>query len=146
MKSRLAGQWPTPHFHPARGRTAYTGGTVEIDNESLILRSRRPAEKSDTSCCRDAAPASAQDFSAQASRAAFLFEVPKSNSPLVARELQIGGAKRLNAFFANSVNSLSMSMVNFSCCVSCTPDVTREVTAQPTRSAVRMEAGIHAGV
>ena len=53
---------------------------------------------------------------------------------------------RLNAFFANSVNSPSLSMVNFSCCVRILPDVTREVTAQPTRSAVRMESGIHAGV
>lgn len=52
----------------------------------------------------------------------------------------------LNAFFANSVNSLSMSMVNFSCCVRTPPDVTREVTALPTRSAVRMESGVHAGV
>jgi hypothetical protein len=52
----------------------------------------------------------------------------------------------LNAFFANSVNSLPMSMVNFSCCVCCAPNVTREVTAQPTRSAVRMESGLHAGV
>ena len=53
---------------------------------------------------------------------------------------------RLNAFFANSVNSPSMSMVNFSCCVCLPLDVTREVTAQPTRSAVRMEFGVHAGV
>jgi hypothetical protein len=55
-------------------------------------------------------------------------------------------AGRLNAFFANSVNSPSMSMVNFSCCVRSAPDVTREVTAQPMRSAVRTEAGVHAGV
>ena len=53
---------------------------------------------------------------------------------------------RLNAFFANSVNSPSLSMVNFSCCVRILPDVTREVTAQPTRSVVRMEAWVHAGV
>jgi hypothetical protein len=52
----------------------------------------------------------------------------------------------LNAFFANSVNSPSKSMVNFSSCVRSMPDVTREVTAQPMRSAVRMEAGVHAGV
>lgn len=54
--------------------------------------------------------------------------------------------RSLNAFFANSVNSPALSMVNFSCCVRIAPDVTREVTAQPTRSAVRMESGIHAGV
>ena len=53
---------------------------------------------------------------------------------------------RLNGFFANSVNSPSMSMVNFSCCVRFALDVTREVTAQPMRSAVRMETGVHAGV
>jgi hypothetical protein len=55
-------------------------------------------------------------------------------------------AGRLNAFFANSVNSPSMSMVNFSCCVCSLADVTREVAAQPMRSAVRTETGIHAGV
>ena len=52
----------------------------------------------------------------------------------------------LNAFFANSVNSSSPSMVNFPCCVCALSNVTREVTAQPTNSAVRMEAGAHAGV
>jgi hypothetical protein len=55
-------------------------------------------------------------------------------------------AGRLNGFFANSVNSPSKSMVNFSCCVRSLPDVTRELTAQPMRSAVRMESGVHAGV
>ena len=55
-------------------------------------------------------------------------------------------ARRLNGFFANSVNSPSMSLVNFSCCVRFALDVTREVTAQPTRLAVRMETGVHAGV
>jgi hypothetical protein len=50
--------------------------------------------------------------------------------------LNRAGHYGLNGFFANSVNSLSMSMVNFSCCVCPLPDVTREVTAQPTRSAV----------
>jgi hypothetical protein len=53
---------------------------------------------------------------------------------------------RLNGFFANSVNSPSKSMVNFSSCVRSLPDVTREVTAQPMRSAVRTESGAHAGV
>jgi len=54
----------------------------------------------------------------------------------------------LNAFFAISVNSSSMSMVNFSCCVgsaqkSCARGVTRRVTPQPTRAALRMEAEAH---
>jgi hypothetical protein len=53
---------------------------------------------------------------------------------------------RFNGFFANSVNSPSVSMVNFSCCVRFALDVTRGVAAQPTRSAVRMETGVHAGV
>jgi hypothetical protein len=55
--------------------------------------------------------------------------------------------RRLNAF-AISVNSPSMSMVNFCCCV-CSAQtgargVTRRVTPQPMRAAVRMEAGDHA--
>src|SRR6185437_66695 len=55
----------------------------------------------------------------------------------------------LNAFFAISANSPSVSMVNFSCCVysaptSCAPGVTRGLTAQPMRVAVRTEAGAHA--
>ena len=54
----------------------------------------------------------------------------------------------LNALFAISVNSPSMSMVNFSCCVGAVPDVargvTRRVTPQPMRATVRMEAGDHA--
>jgi hypothetical protein len=65
------------------------------------------------------------------------------------RRVSPGGAaaaERLNGFFANSVNSPSMSMVNFSSCVCSSLNVTREVTAQPTRSAVRTEAGVHAGV
>jgi hypothetical protein len=63
-----------------------------------------------------------------------------------ARDESSATAGRLNGFFANSVNSPSKSMVNFSCCVRSSPDVTREVTAQPMRSAVRMEIGVHAGV
>jgi hypothetical protein len=55
----------------------------------------------------------------------------------------------LNAFFAISANSPSMSMVNFSCCVcsaptSCAPGVTRGMTAQPMRVAGRTKAGAHA--
>src|SRR4051794_10907181 len=55
----------------------------------------------------------------------------------------------LNALFANSGNSLSVSIVNFSCCV-CSAlffgarGVTRRVTPQPMRAAVRMEAGVDA--
>src|SRR5450631_4614294 len=58
---------------------------------------------------------------------------------------------RLNTFFAISVNSPSMSMVNFSCCVCSAPNtgargVARRVTPQPMRAAVRMEAGADACV
>ena len=55
---------------------------------------------------------------------------------------------RLNAFFAISVNSPSMSMVNFCCCV-CSAlyprarCVMRRVAPQPVRAAVRMKAGDH---
>jgi hypothetical protein len=56
--------------------------------------------------------------------------------------------EHLNAFFAISVNSPSMSMVNFSCCVGsaqkpCAHGVTQRATPQPTRAALRMEAEAH---
>jgi hypothetical protein len=57
-------------------------------------------------------------------------------------------ARLLNGFFAISVNSPSMSMVNFCCCVGSAPkavrSVTRRVTPQPMRAAVWMKAGDHA--
>ena len=54
---------------------------------------------------------------------------------------------RLNALFAFSVNSPSMSMVNFSgCVVSVLPigahGVTRRLTPQPMRAALGTEAGV----
>src|SRR5437868_2602620 len=57
------------------------------------------------------------------------------------------GGLRLNALFAISVNSPSMSMVNFPCCVDWAPispvrGVKRRVTPQP--AAAGMEAGDHA--
>lgn len=59
-----------------------------------------------------------------------------------------GNSRRLNGFFAISMNSPSMSMVNVCCCVGLVPEavrsVTRRVTPQPTRVAVWMEAGDHA--
>ena len=56
---------------------------------------------------------------------------------------------RLNALFAISVNSPSMSMVNFPCCVfgallSGACGVRRRVTPQPMCAAVLMEAGVDA--
>src|ERR1700709_250371 len=56
---------------------------------------------------------------------------------------------RLNALFAISVNSPSMSMVNFPCCVvpalmSGARGVRRRVTPQPMCAAVLMEAGVDA--
>jgi hypothetical protein len=56
---------------------------------------------------------------------------------------------RLNAFFAISVNSPAMSMVNFSCGVGFARNagsrgVTRSVPRQPMRAAIQMEAGAHA--
>src|SRR3954462_2157149 len=55
----------------------------------------------------------------------------------------------INALFAISVNSPSMSMVNFPCCVgvvlnSGARGVRRTVTPQPMRAAVVMEAGADA--
>jgi hypothetical protein len=57
--------------------------------------------------------------------------------------------RRLNAFFSISVNSPSMRLVNFSCCVGSAPKlrargVTRTVTPQPMRAAVQTEAGAYA--
>ena len=56
---------------------------------------------------------------------------------------------RINALFAISVNSPSMSMVNFPCCVfgalkSGARGVRRRVTPQPMCAAVLMEAGVDA--
>src|SRR3954453_9280213 len=56
---------------------------------------------------------------------------------------------RLNALFAISVNSPSMSMVTFPCCVvgallSGACGVRRRVTPQPMCAAVLMEAGVDA--
>jgi hypothetical protein len=65
-----------------------------------------------------------------------------ANASLISAE---SASARLNGFFAFSVNSPSMSMVNFSCCVDSASlsarRVTRRVTPQPMRAAVRMEAG-----
>src|SRR5450432_3903754 len=78
---------------------------------------------------------------------------PEGGVPAANPGFEHGGGvamrRRLNAFFAIWVNSPSLSMVNFSCCVcsaliACAPGVTRRVAPQPTRAAVRMEAGAHA--
>jgi hypothetical protein len=56
----------------------------------------------------------------------------------------------LNALFAFSVNSSSIRMVNFSCCVefalttTSARSVTRIVTPRPTHAALHMEAGVNA--
>jgi hypothetical protein len=57
--------------------------------------------------------------------------------------------RHINAFFAISVNSPSMGMVNFSVAFCSAPNfcgcgVTRSVTPQPMRAALRMEAGADA--
>src|SRR5664279_2507952 len=78
---------------------------------------------------------------------------PGGGIPSENRGFEHGGGvamrRRLNAFFAFSVNSPSMSMVNFSCCVCSAlkaraPGVTRRVAAQPMSTAVRMKAGADA--
>src|SRR3984885_4587487 len=68
---------------------------------------------------------------------------PPANRAFQRRE-SVAVCSRLNAFFAISVNSPSMSMVNFSCCVGSAQKpyvrgVTRRVTPQPMRAALRME-------
>ena len=115
-------------------RTSLTAGadTAQADNEWLSFAHRNVAD-GPLPC--DCAP---------------VFKTPavETANPGLGRR---GGAARhgrLNAFFAISVNSPSMSMVNFSCCVcsaqkSCAPGVTRRVTPQPTCAALRMEAEAH---
>jgi hypothetical protein len=75
-------------------------------------------------------------------------DIPSANP-----DLEHGGGLpvrgRLNAFFAISVNSPAMRMVNFSCGVGFARNasvrgVTRTVPPQPMRAATRMEAGAHA--
>jgi hypothetical protein len=70
------------------------------------------------------------------------------SKPMSTAALNFAG-QGLNAFFAISVNSRPMSMVNFSCGVcsalnSCARGVTRRATPQPMRAAVRMKAGADA--
>jgi hypothetical protein len=85
-------------------------------------------------------------------------EAPTNNGRLIfcsrdvagePRNIGVAVRGRLNAFFAISVNSPVVSMVNSSCCVcsalnSCARGVTRRATPQPMCAAVRMEAGAHA--
>ena len=79
----------------------------------------------------------------------------RGNEPLISRGPAHGrhhadaarSGRRLNALFAISVNSPSMSMVNFPCCVDWAPisrvrGVERRVTPQP--AALGMKAGDHA--
>jgi hypothetical protein len=104
----------------------------QIANERLIYRGREPVDRRD----RGARTPALKGHALKAVSSAF--------------ECIEGAAMpgHLNAFFAISVNSPSMSMVNFSCCVgsaqkSCAHGVTRRVTPQPTRAALRMEAEAH---
>jgi hypothetical protein len=110
-----------------------------LANIRLILDSHGLAEAPSSSACSSA----------------FAHHALKTASPSKNPGFGTGGSvaigERLNAFFAISVNSPSVSMVNFSCCVCSAPNprargVTRTVTPQPKRAAVRMEAGVHAGI
>jgi hypothetical protein len=110
-----------------RLRNAFLTG-APIANEKLILAGREAADRP-TRCGRTPA----------------LINHANPGFECVDRVATPG---HLNAFFAISVNSPSMSMVNFSCCVgsaqkSLARGVTRRVTPQPTRAALRMEAGAH---
>jgi hypothetical protein len=104
----------------------------QIANEELIFRGREVAGRPDRNS-RTPAPKG------------HAFKAASSAFECIERAVMPG---HLNAFFAISVNSPSMSMVNFSCCVGsaqkfCARGVTRRVTPQPTRAALRMEAEAH---
>jgi hypothetical protein len=118
------------HTSPTAGADA-----AQTDNEWLILTHRNVAD-GPVPC--DCAPA-------------LMTPAVETANPGSGRHAGAAMHGRLNAFFAISVNSPSMSMVNFSCCVcsaqkSCAPGVTRRVTPQPTRAALRMEAEAHVRV
>src|SRR6201996_1822065 len=121
--TRSAAGATTGHHRPAAlhaGLTSLARGAEPIANEVLIADLRKLAE-------------------AEHLRTKF--------SPQ--QGLSVAAYAPLNAFFAISANSPSMSMVNFSCCVcsapaSCASGVTRGMTAQPICAAGQTEAGAHA--
>jgi hypothetical protein len=125
------------------------GADVRRGDCQLILRSRRTMNRART-----------MSQETPIARTAVRSRVPaRGNEPLssgraLARQHAalpdyIGRkARLLNGFFAISVNSPSMSIVNFCCCVGSAPKVVRSVARrvppQPMRAAVWMEAGDHA--
>ena len=111
-------------------------GQTQFNNEALMLDSRAPSGEPNFCGC-------------SVVRTNHSLEAAMREENSMPMAIEAPPLSRLNAFFAISVNSLSMSMVNCSCCVCSVPDpgacsVARRVTPQPMRAAVRMEAGAHA--
>jgi hypothetical protein len=119
---------------PMAGRSF---GHAQTDNEWLIFYPHELAREPDS---RGSSPAQ-MDLGLERAAAA--------KNPGLGHGGRVAMWARLNAFFAISVNSPPLSMVNFSCCVGSVlkpgaSGVTRRVAPQPTRAAIRMEAGAHA--
>jgi hypothetical protein len=111
-------------------------GGAPINNEALMFNSHHETGEPDPCGC-------------PASPASHLLEAAPREKKAAPTAAEASLLARLNAFFAISVNSPAMSMVNFSCCVcsaqkSCVSGVTRKMAPQPMCAAVRMEAGAHA--
>jgi hypothetical protein len=132
-----AGRQPQMHLRAEPFRLSNEArGQAQIDNEALMFDSRDDIGERN-SCGRTAAPT---NHALEATSRGKIPVLTSAEAPL---------HPRLNAFFAISVNSPAMSMVNFSCCVcsapkSCASGVTRKIAPRPMRAAVRTEAGAHA--
>jgi hypothetical protein len=127
----------TGHRPAAPSRADFTFGFAPFPNKTLIsgARSLAAAKRPDGG----SVPISDHDLDVR--------HATKKSGPR--HHARAANYALLNAFFAISANSPSMSMVNFSGCVcsaptSRAPGVTRGLTAQPMRVAVRTEAGAHA--
>jgi hypothetical protein len=125
------------HRPAASLRAGFASGPTPIPNKTLISDARRLAAKRRP----DGGSTALADHATETGHSL------KKSGPRHGASVAMYAP--LNAFFAISANSPSMSMVNFSCCVcsapkSCALGVTRGMTAQPMRVAVRTEAGAHA--
>jgi hypothetical protein len=111
-------------------------GQTQFNNEALMLDSRAQIGEPNFCGC-------------SVVRTNHLLEAAMREENSMPMAIEALPLARLNAFFAISVNSPTMSMVNFSCCVcsaqkSSAFGVTRRMAPQPRYAAVRMEAGAHA--
>ena len=124
--SRLLGGWPLPKNAGRTDRTTLPirANCANLADESTPMRRSAALSRTTPSTAHDADPG-------------------------LRRGKVVVTRRHINAFFAISVNSPSMGMVNFSVAFCSAPNfcgcgVTRSVTPQPMRAALRMEAGADA--